>query len=289
LLLLATGEPAPVRAGRERAPSWFVNGQGMTFTLIPGPVEFDMGSPASEKGHRLYETRHRRRIGRTYALATKAVTVAQWKQFLKERPGMPQDYGPEYSREEGCPINGVNWFMAAAYCNWLSEKEGVPKEQWCYPGKIGEGMRMAPGYLRRTGYRLPTEAEWECACRAGAATSRHYGSSLPLLGRHAWYQANSEERSWPVGQKRPNDLGLFDLHGNMWSWCQDRYATYPRSPLAPAADKEDIKDIKDSSSRVLRGGSFLNHAPGVRSSFRNIVRPSIRNDIVGFRVCRTYH
>src|SRR5436190_3672143 len=132
-LLLASGEPGPVRAGRK--PTWFVNGRGMTFTVIPGPVEFVMGSPASEQGHYPNETQHRRRIGRTYALATKAVTVAQWKQFLKERPRMPQNYGPQYSPQEDCPINGVNWFMAAAYCNWLSEKEGIPREQWCYPEK----------------------------------------------------------------------------------------------------------------------------------------------------------
>ena len=100
-LLLASGEPGPVRAGRK--PTWFVNGQGMTFMVIPGPVEFTMGAPASEQqAPRLDVTQHRRRIGRTYALATKAVTVAQWKQFLKERPRMSPDYGPDYSPEEDC-------------------------------------------------------------------------------------------------------------------------------------------------------------------------------------------
>jgi formylglycine-generating enzyme required for sulfatase activity len=285
LPLLSSGEPGRARPGG--APGWYVNGQGMTFTVVPGPVEFVMGSPASEQGRQPHETRHRRRIGRTYALATRAVTVRQWKQFLKERRGWPRDYAPEFSPDQECPINGVSWFMAAAYCNWLSEKEGIPREQWCYPEKIGEGMRMAAGYLKRTGYRLPTEAEWERACRAGAATSRHHGSSQDLLGRYAWFQGNSLERTWPVGQKRPNDLGLFDMHGNVKTWCQDAYDASPTGGFGPTGPRGRIELIKDENSRVLRGGSFLYPAPVVRSANRANDRPAHRSRLVGVRPCRT--
>src|SRR5262249_3385315 len=151
-----------------------------------------------------------------------------------------------------------------------SEKEGIPEEEWCYPKKIDSGMRMAAGYLVRTGYRLPSEAELEYACKAGSEESRHYGSAIELLPRYANYQANSKERAWPVGQKRPNDLGLFDAHGNVWNWCQDKALLYPRRGSSlPARDAEDMTLIDESSSRALRGGSFYILAPFVRSSNRN--------------------
>src|SRR5215813_8055687 len=113
-------------------------------------------------------------------------------------------------------MNRVSWYTAAQYCNWLSEREGIPPGQWCYPAHkdIREGMRLFPDALERTGYRLATEAEWEYACRAGTTTPYYFGAAEELLGRYAWYLYSSRDRSWPVGQKRPNDLGLFDMHGN---------------------------------------------------------------------------
>jgi formylglycine-generating enzyme required for sulfatase activity len=172
------------------------------------------------------------------------------------------------------------------YCNWLSEKEGIPREQWCYPEDIKEGMKPYPDYLRRSGYRLPSEAEWEYACRAEAASARYYGSSLELLPRYSWFIVNSQDRTQPVGQKRPNDLGLFDMHGNVWTWCQETAFLY-RPPRMD--DKEDIRDISDRFSRVLRGASFVVHAPGVRSAVRSSIRPAVRDGTFGLRVARTYH
>src|SRR5207302_9914000 len=135
-----------------------------------------------------------RRISRNFAIASKPVTVAQWQRFLKERPEVPRSPSQDlkrYSPEANGPIIGVSWYMAAAYCNWLSEKEGIAKEQWCYlvneKGEYAEGMKPAPDYLKRTGYRLPTEAEWESACCAEATTSRYYGSSVELLPRYGWF------------------------------------------------------------------------------------------------------
>jgi formylglycine-generating enzyme required for sulfatase activity len=144
-------------------------------------------------------------------------------------------------------------------------------------------MRPAPNYLKRTGYRLPTEAEWEFGNRAGASTSRYYGSSVELLPRYAWYSGNSQDRTWPVGQKRPNDLGLFDMHGNVLTWCQDITFLYPSGLVK---DRENIRDVTDRFSRVLRGASFVYHVPHVRSAFRFDNRPANRSVTCGVRVSR---
>src|SRR5262249_37344418 len=112
----------------------------------------------------------------------------------------------------------------------LSRKEGLPQDQWCYlpnkSGRLADGMQLAPNYLQRTGYRLPTEAEWEYACRVGAVTSRYYGESEELLEKYAWYVKNSAQRTWPVGILKPNDFGLFDMHGQVEVWCQDEAMDY---------------------------------------------------------------
>src|SRR5207249_1780701 len=149
---------------------------------------------------------------------------------------------------------------------------------------------------KRTGYRLPTEAEWEYAARAESLTSRSYGSSLALLPRYAWFLENSkpevgDNHAWPVGQKRPNDLGFFDIHGNIYNWVYDGWYNFPEQQGTTATvDKEDIRDIKESVSRVLRGGSLFDQASNVRSAFRNyFIRPSLRLNYIGLRVSRTYH
>src|SRR5262249_9146368 len=159
----------------------------------------------------------------------------------------------------------------AHYCNWLSEQEGIPPNEWCYDvnadRKFAEGMNMAPNYLHRTGYRLPTEAEWEYACRAGTTTVRSYGEQNELPHRYAWYIDNSANRSWPVASLKPNDWGLFDMHGSMWTWCQERYKPYPTPRDGKAIDDtEDDLLILDKELRAVRGGSFAESSPDVRSA-----------------------
>jgi formylglycine-generating enzyme required for sulfatase activity len=156
-------------------------------------------------------------------------------------------------------------------------------------GQYGDGMKLKRDYLRLTGYRLPMEAEWEYACRAQTVTSRYYGESEALLREYGWYQTNAADRSWPVGRKKPNDLGLFDMHGNVWSWCQEEFKNYSKDQGGKLLeDKESGLLISDKSSRVLRGGSFVNQASLVRSANRFVNLPTLQSHYgVGFRPSRT--
>jgi formylglycine-generating enzyme required for sulfatase activity/tRNA A-37 threonylcarbamoyl transferase component Bud32 len=288
---LATGKVEGLRR-------WYVNGQGQTLALIDAG-EFLMGSPRTEAGRYggaddLGEMQHRRRVGRTFALATKDVTVAQFLRFRKD-----YDYSKQNSPTPEHPVNSVPWYDAAAYCNWLSKEESIAEDQWCYlPNKAvqyAEGMRMKPGYLSLAGYRLPTEAEWEYACRAGAVTSRYYGETEELLGKYAWYAKSSQDKGMLApGGLKPNDLGLFDMLGNAWQWCQHPVSYYPHGRHGePCLDKEfekdieDIKGIQDRPYRVLRGGGFSNQAVAVRSATRISAPPGHLNYYIGFRPART--
>jgi formylglycine-generating enzyme required for sulfatase activity len=257
---------------------WYVNRQGQTMVILAGGGEFWMGDGTE---------RHRQMIGRSFALASKEVTVEQFLRYRKTHEVFKQN-----APTDDCPVNNVTWYDAAAYCNWLSEQEGIPKDQWCYePNKDGKytvGMKMARNYLQRTGYRLPTEAEWEYACRAGAGTGYSFGEADDLLGKYGWYLANSTNRMQAVGVLRPNDHGLFDMHGNAWEWTQSLKKEYGKAESEMMDDKEDKTDINDHASRVLRGGSFYYPAVTVRSAYRYWNVPSLRFNVVGFRPARTF-
>jgi hypothetical protein len=174
-------------------PQWYINGQGQTMVVIPGPVKFVMGSATTEAGRGDNEPQHKKRISRSFALAAKSVTVEQYRQFDKryELPDM-------YTRTTELPVVGTSWHQAAAYCNWLSKEEGIPEDQWCYEIKNGQVTKLKANYLSVTGYRLPTEAEMEYAIRAEALTSRYFGETEDLLAKYAWYLKNSQEQTWPV-------------------------------------------------------------------------------------------
>jgi formylglycine-generating enzyme required for sulfatase activity len=284
-------------SGPQQGQGWYVNGQLQTLALVAGPRLFLMGSPVTEAGRLASETLHYRVIPRSFALATRPVTVAQFEEFLRAHPDVPRT-PVEWTREPQCPIMMGTWHKAAMYCQWLSEREGVPRRQWCYPSvarmkalvKAGMDIPLPADYLSRTGYRLPTEAEWECACRAGAVTSRYFGGAPELLGEYAWCQKNSAERMRPVGLLKPNDLGLFDMYGNAWQQCQDRYVWYPPAPAGGIkVDTEDTQlMVKPTDNRVLRGGTFFDPSLYLRSACRNRNLPGSAMDSTGLRVARTY-
>ena len=252
------------------------------FAIVRGPVAFRMGSPPNEPGAYGNEPCHQEVIPRPFAIADTEVTVLQYQEFIKENPGADHAKYDDRSQEAKGPMNGMSWYHAAAYCNWLSRKEHLlecyePNEQ----GQYAQGMRIKADALKSSGYRLPTEAEWEYAARAGAVTSRYYGLTERLLGRYSWYFANSNDRAAPVGSLLPNDLGLFDMLGNVYEWCQDSY------DKAENHDMYNSEFIKETP-RLLRGGSFYYPPSFIRSADRLGDAPAYRLSDFGCRPCRTY-
>ena len=161
----------------------------------------------------------------------------------------------------------------------------------CYPPlkEIKPDMKLPENFLERTGYRLPTEAEWEFSCRAGSTTSRFYGSSVELLPQYACYVGNSGNRNMRVGTLKPNDLGLFDMHGNVWNWCQDVYDRYPSStPDRAVEDTFDSAAPANPQIRVMRGGAFDSTIAHVRCAYRNWEELRLTEVNVGMRVARTW-
>jgi formylglycine-generating enzyme required for sulfatase activity len=232
-----------------------------------------------------------RRISRSFAVATKEVTVAQYQRFLQDHPEAKPAGAGKFVKDPRGPMVGITWFQAAQYCRWLSEQERVPEEQMCYPpvADIKPGMRLPADYLAREGYRLPTEAEWECACRAGTTTSRSYGSDDALLGKYAWSLRDANPVPLPVGQLRPNEWGLFDMLGNAAEWCQGRDT--PSQPVLGRAALEDDGDAPGpvgNEPRVLRGGSWMLPTFNARSAWGMGYNPLTSNPVVGLRVARTY-
>jgi formylglycine-generating enzyme required for sulfatase activity len=264
---------------------WYVNRQGQTFAVVPGNAPFWMGSPTFEPGHDPSEgALQLHAIPYSFAVATTEVTNEQYARFYESRYGKHDLTG--FSPGETTPALLLSWRDAVEYCQWLSQEEGIDESEWCYPPlKVLLGYRKTPpgapvsADIKRTGYRLPTEAEWECACRAGTLTSRAYGTSLALLTKYAAYRGtiqhpgNAEEAAQHVGLLKPNDFGLFDMYGNAWEWCDDRYSQ-PRPRFA-------------STNRVLRGGAFNSQPKDLRSAARFYAPEDQVINMSGFRVVRT--
>jgi len=267
--------------------------------------EFVMGSPPGEPGRSDVESRHRVRIPRAYAISTTEVTNEQFARFLTAVP----DYGARwkrattarfgdpprfarYSRTPDSPQVGVSWYDAARYCNWLSALAGLPRDQWVYPDGIDpeHGLDLPPNYLHRTGYRLPTEAEWELAARAGTTTAWHFGDDRALLPEYGWYDANTQrDRMYPVAQRKPNQWGLFDMLGNAWEWTFDRRLPYPSAERVATDVEDSALHVSNDAARTRRGGSFAYEWSTLRSAHRGDTTyfPNQTRDGVGFRVART--
>jgi len=230
-------------------------GDTKTFTL-PGGVEmemiyvfpssFTMGSPSSEDGHDDDETQHRVTLTKGYWLGKYEVTQRQWESVMGANPSS--------FKGRDRPVEQVSWNDCQRFIAKVD----------------AEARRQFGG-----GARLPTEAEWEYACRAGTIGPYGGNGNLDDMG---WYDGNSGNGTHPVGQKQANAWGFYDMHGNVWEWCSDWYGSYGGSATDPIG-------VAAGEFRVLRGGSWLSLARSCRSAHRDRIGPGRRDDNFGFRLC----
>jgi len=222
--------------------SVIVNSIGMKLAYIPAD-EFEMGSPLDEQGRQEDEFLHRVKLTKPFFIGVTEVTQSQWEAVM--------GYNRSNFRGEDLPVEKVSWRDAAAFCEKLSEKEGKR-------------------------YRLPTEAEWEYACRAGARGAFGGIGNIDDMG---WYEANSEKRTHPVATKQANAWGLYDMHGNVSEWCSDIYgADYPVVAVVDPAGPTE------GTYRVIRGGAWSTFGRGCRCAARNSAPVSYQLKQTGFRV-----
>jgi formylglycine-generating enzyme required for sulfatase activity len=218
-----------------------------------------MGSPVSEEGRDSDEVQHTVTLTRAFWLGKTEVTQGEWRRVMGTNPSRFSQCG------DSCPVDKISWEDAVAYCNARSRQEGL---EACYDGSRFRGLGC-------TGYRLPTEAEWEYAARAGTTGAR-YGD-LDAIG---WYDGNSGGTIHAGAQRRANAWGLHDMLGNVWEWTNDWHG-------ADGGDAMDPTGAVSGERRVLRGGGWNDEARYARVAFRYRVAPAYRFAGLGLRTARS--
>jgi formylglycine-generating enzyme required for sulfatase activity len=249
-------QPAPVpqppvaaRPSDPSPPQRLVNSVGMEFVLV-AKGSFAMGS---QSGRAAEKPPHRVDISQAFYLQTAEVSQGQWKKVMGNNPSFFRECGDD------CPVEQVSWDDALEFIRKLNVLESTDR------------------------YRLPTEAEWEYACRAARATEFSFGDDGSRLGEHAWYEGNSDEATHRGSAKKPNPWGLYDLHGNVWEWVEDDWHDwYDGSPVDGRAWVDKPRD----SRRAIRGGSWESAEFDCRSAARFGEKPGNRSSSLGFRVAK---
>ena len=249
-----------------------------TFSFIKIPAgKFTMGSPKSEAGRYSNEAQVGVEITKPFAIMRTEVTQRQWFSVMRNNPSYFKEEkycGANYdSVNKLCPdhpVESVSWNEVQEYIKKLNDLQGL---------KNCKGSPKDPSGC----YRLPTEAEWEYAARAGTKTAYFFGDSSTQLGKYAWYSENSGGRTHKVRTKAANSLGLYDVYGNVFEWVQDLY----REELKEGRDPLSEGSLFPDSVRVFRGGSWLSGARFLRSAFRHYDLSGSNHHFVGFRLVRT--
>jgi len=220
-----------------------------------------------------------------YWIGKYAVTFDEYDAYTKAvGKGQASDYNSEWGYNMGRgqrPVIGVSWNDAIGYCNWLSEKEGIAKAYDSNGNLLDRNGNITTDIMKVEGYRLPTEAEWEYAARGGQNTKGHKYAGSDDLNEVGWYDDNSDLQTHPVGEKKGNELGLYDMSGNVWESCHDWYGDYASTtqtnPTGPSS----------GSDRVRRGGCWGNVAQDFRVADRYSLTPTNSHYDLGFRLSRT--
>ncbi|MCL2186859.1 MAG: formylglycine-generating enzyme family protein [Treponema sp.] len=254
-----TTSPSPSPSSH-KIPANFVHIKGGTFM---------MGSPENEPDRLDVETQHQVTVSSFY-MCKFTVTQKEYREVMEKNPSG--------FKGDNLPVENVSWFDAIEYCNMLSQKEGL-NPVYIIKGTTVTWNRKVNGSLETSGYRLPTEAEWEYACRAGTTTAYNTGSNFN--DNTGWFYSNSGNSTHSVGQKPANAYGLFDMHGNVYEWCWDWYGNYP------SGAQTDPMGAVSGTHRVARCGCWLISAEFTRSAARGYGSPDGRNIHVGFRVVRS--
>lgn len=258
----------------ERRPSVFaelkdafaqVNSIGMQMAMVP-PGEFQFGSDEHSAGRPV-------RIAAPFLLGVVPVTQRQYQHVMRDNPS-------QFKGDDQRPVENVSWLDVVKFCIRLSEIETLSPYYRVPEQSVADEQVVE--ILGGDGYRLPTEAEWEYACRAGSSGNWCFGNDERKLKQFAWYDRNSGGTTHAVGQKQPNAWGFHDMHGNVWEWCADWYADYPAEPVT------DPRGPEEGSIRVFRGGCWGFSPQFCRSAYRSGFTPSDRVSDLGFRVARSF-
>ena len=253
------------------------------------PGAFQIGSPDNEIGRFTDETPHNVILTKGFYISKYQVTQEQYTAVMGSNPGNFYS-NPAVGEVQGRrPVETVSWYDALVFCNRLSIAEGLnpvysidgktdPAELGSVPSSDDAAWNAAIMDGGANGYRLPVEAEWEYACRAGTTTA--YNTGAVINDDTGWYYSNSDNRTHEAGRKSANAWGLYDMHGNVWEWCWDWYEDFS------SADVTDPKGAAAGDKRAVRGGSFDSDGLYLRSAYRGSGSPSNRSIYLGFRVVR---